>query len=72
VAVTDTVAGLGTEFGAVYDPLVEMVPTVALPPVVPFTAQVTLVLVVPLTVALNDRDWPTLTLALVGEIITET
>src|SRR5713101_7416141 len=46
-AVTVTVFGLGTAAGAVYRPAVEIVPTVALPPVTPFTCQVTAVFVVP-------------------------
>jgi len=40
VAVTVTLAA-GTEAGAVYSPLVLMVPTVAFPPTTPFTLQVT-------------------------------
>jgi hypothetical protein len=51
--VTVSVAGLGSEEGAVYSPAVEIVPTVAFPPVVPFTCQVTAVLEVPVTVAVN-------------------
>jgi hypothetical protein len=39
VAVMVTVAGLGTVAGAVYSPLVLMVPTVKLPPMTPFTSQ---------------------------------
>src|SRR3981081_2319380 len=53
MAVTVTVAGLGTAEGAVYSPEVEIVPTVELPPVTPFTCQVTAVLEVPVTVAVN-------------------
>jgi hypothetical protein len=41
VAVTVTELGDGTREGAVYKPVAEIVPTVALPPVVPFAAQVT-------------------------------
>jgi len=52
-AVTVTVAGLGTAEGAVYSPEVEIVPTVEFPPVAPFTCQVTAVLEVPVTVAVN-------------------
>jgi hypothetical protein len=52
-AVTVTVAGLGTELGAVYSPVALMLPTFALPPVTPFTCQVTVVFVVPVTVAAN-------------------
>ena len=39
-AVTGTVAGLGTDEGAMYSPVEEIVPTVALPPVTPATLQV--------------------------------
>jgi hypothetical protein len=39
--------------GTVYRPLVEMVPTVVLPPVTPSTDHVTAVFVVPVTVAVN-------------------
>jgi len=53
VAVTVTVVGFGGEFGAVYRPFEEIMPTVELPPIVPFTAQVTPVLDVPLTLAVN-------------------
>jgi hypothetical protein len=52
-AVTVTVAGLGTAEGAVYSPEVEIVPTDEFPPVTPFTCQVTAVLEVPVTVAVN-------------------
>jgi hypothetical protein len=52
-AVTVTVAGLGTAEGAVYSPDVEIVPTVESPPVTPLTCQVTAVLEVPVTVAVN-------------------
>jgi hypothetical protein len=52
-AVTVTVAGLGTAEGAVYSPEEVIVPTVEFPPVTPFTCQVTAVLEVPVTVAVN-------------------
>jgi hypothetical protein len=52
-AATVTDAGLGTAEGAVYSPEVEIVPTVELPPATPFTCQVTAVLEVPVTVAVN-------------------
>ena len=52
-AVTDTVAGLGTEAGAVYSPLVEIVPIVLLPPIMELTSHVTAVFVVPDSVAEN-------------------
>ncbi len=44
--------------GAVNRPVVPMVPTDELPPAVPFTDQVTLALLVPLTVAVNCAVWP--------------
>ncbi|MGH9208426.1 MAG: hypothetical protein ACRD1G_18045, partial [Acidimicrobiales bacterium] len=71
-AATVTVAGLGTAAGAVYSPDVETVPTVALPPVTPFTCQVTAVLLVPVTVAVNCCVVPTCTDAEVGAIETAT
>ena len=49
-----------------------MVPTVELPPTVPFTSQLTAVLEVPETVALNGCDWAACTVALVGEMDTDT
>jgi hypothetical protein len=52
-AVTVTVAGLGTAEGAVYSPEVEIVPTDEFPPVTLFACQVTAVLEVPVTVAVN-------------------
>jgi hypothetical protein len=53
-AVMATVAGDGTAVGAVYTPELEIMPTVELPPVVPFTSHVTLVFEVPVTIAVND------------------
>lgn len=50
-AVTVTVAGDGSTFGAVYVPLVEIVPTLEFPPACPFTSHVTAASVVPVTVA---------------------
>ena len=58
--------------GAVYRPEVEIVPSVEFPPVMPFTDQVTAVLEVPLTVAVNCCVCPTWTDALVGDIVIET
>src|SRR5258708_38651329 len=48
--------------GAVYKPDAEMVPIVALPPVIPLTCQVTLVLLVFTIVAVNCWEVPTVTL----------
>jgi len=69
-AVTVTVAGLGMELGAVYNPLVLIVPAVELPPVAPFTCQDTAVFVVPVTVSKNCLDWPGLTVADAGVTMT--
>ena len=69
---TVTAAELGTAPGAVYRPELEIVPIVALPPVVAFTCQVTVVLLVFSTVAVNCCVPPTATVADAGEIITVT
>ena len=69
---TVTAAGLGTAPGAVYRPELETVPTVALPPVTPLTCQVTVVLLVFCTVAVNCCVPPTATVADAGEIVTLT
>ena len=50
---------LGTAAGAVYKPAALIVPTVPLPPVVPFTCQVTAVFAVFATVAVNCCVSPT-------------
>jgi hypothetical protein len=52
--------------------LVEIVPTVEFPPVTLFTAQVTLVLLLPVTAALNCSVCPSFTVAVVGLIDTVT
>jgi hypothetical protein len=72
IAVTENVAGDGTLFGALYSPLVLMVPNVEPPPVTPFTFQVTDLFVVLVTVAVNCFVVFTRTLALVGEMLTPT
>jgi len=58
MAVTLTVAGDGNVAGAVYTPAVEIVPTVALPPAIVLTCQVTCVLSVSPTVAVKDCVLP--------------
>jgi hypothetical protein len=63
VAVIVTCVGFGTVAGAVYCPVLEIVPFVAPPP----TLQVTAVFDVPLTVAANGCVLPTATLAVAGE-----
>jgi hypothetical protein len=68
VAVTVTVAGDGTLVGAVYSPDVEIVPTVALPPATPLTAQVTVVSVVFARLAVKDCEPFAWTEAVVGQI----
>jgi hypothetical protein len=48
--IADTITGtfgVGTTVGAVYSPVLSTVPTDGLPPVAPFTCQVTCVLLVP-------------------------
>src|SRR5205823_10523031 len=69
-AVTATVAGFGTTAGAVYRPELDIVPTVALPPLTPLTCQVTAVLLVFCTVAVNCCVPPAPTVADTGEIVT--
>jgi hypothetical protein len=71
VAVTVAVAGEGGAEGAVYvavaAPALAIVPIVELPPAMPFTLQVTLVLVVPERLAVNTCAPPDGTLAADGE-----
>ncbi len=62
VAVTVACGGFGTVAGAVYSPLLEMVPFEA----PPATLQATAVFDVPVTVAVNCCVLPTATLAAVG------
>jgi hypothetical protein len=69
---TVTVFGLGSVFGAVYMPDELIVPAAALPPVTPFTCQVTEVFVVPVTWALNDFVALARTLAVAGVTVTVT
>jgi hypothetical protein len=69
VAVTVTVAGFGTLLGAVYNPVVEMNPTVEVPPATPFTVQVTAVFVVLVSVGVNCCVKLVVTDADVGEIV---
>src|SRR5882762_11895646 len=71
-AATVTMAGFGTTAGAVYRPALDIVPTVALPPVTPLTCQVTAVLPVFSTVAVNCCVPPAPTVADTGEIVTLT
>lgn len=71
VAVTVTVLGFGTEAGEVKKPLLEIEPTVELPPTVPFTLQFTPVLELLVTVAVNCCVAPTCTDADVGEMAIE-
>ena len=71
-ALTLTIDGDGTAFGAVYIPVELMVPTVELPPAMPFTFQVTVVTDALRTVALNCSLLPVLMVAAVGEMVTVT
>src|SRR6266852_5386873 len=69
-AVTVTVAGLGAAAGAVYKPAAVIVPTVAFPPVTPFTCHVTAVFVVPVTVEMNCCVCPGVKFAVAGATLT--
>jgi hypothetical protein len=53
VACTETETGVGRFAGAVYAPSAPIVPTVAFPPGIPFTLQVTTVFAVLLTIAVK-------------------
>jgi hypothetical protein len=68
VAVTDTCAGLGTAGGAVYRPLVEIVPQAAPLQPLPATLHETAVFVFPVTVAVNCWWPPMRSCTVVGEI----
>jgi hypothetical protein len=70
VAVIVTLSVEGTICGAVYHPSLEIVPSVLLPPAMPFTLQVTAVFVVLVTSAENDCVPPGKTVALVGVTVT--
>ena|SRR5689334_23150732 len=72
MADTCTVPPGGTELGALYVPRLLIVPTVAFPPMMPFTAHFTDVSAAFCTVAVNVRVRFTRTVALVGEIVTVT
>ena len=69
--VADTVTGpeVGATLGAVYSPVLLISPAARVPPVFPFTLQVTVVLLAPDTVAVNWAVWNTGTDAEVGEIL---
>lgn len=69
-AVTVTVAGEGTIAGAVYRPLLSMVPSVGLPPRLAFTSQTTVGSVVLATVALKGWLAPNATVAASGVMVT--
>ena len=70
VALTVTCAGTGTAVGAVYNPLDETVPQALPEQPLPLTDQVTLVLDVPPTVAVNCCVFPATTCALPGDTLT--
>lgn len=65
-AVTVMVGGEGIALGAVYKPLGEIVPALALPPATPPANHVTLFFEVPVTVAWNCCDWLRGTLTCAG------
>ena len=62
---------VGTPPGAAYNPLVEINPTVWLPPAMPFTSQVTAVLCEPFTDAVNCCVPKFATFAALGDTLTE-
>ena len=70
VAVSVIVFGVGRVAGAVYMPFASIVPSVALPPAVEFTDQVTLLFVLPLTVAANASFAPARIVAVAGVTVT--
>ena len=70
VALTLTAPPAGRIAGAVYSPLPEIVPAVAFPPATPFTAQVTPVFELPVTLAANCCVCPRNAVALPGWIVT--
>ena len=72
VAVTDICGGLGTADGAVYSPLVDIVPQAAPVQPLPATLQDTALFDVPLTVAVNCWWPPMRSCAVVGDIVSET
>jgi hypothetical protein len=72
VAVTAIADGVGTVAGAVYNPLLSTVPHAEPAQPAPDTLQLTALLVVPVTVAVNCLVSPANTCALVGEILTTT
>ena len=72
IAVTVTVAGVGTAEGAAYSPAAVTVPMVEFPPTTPFTCHVTAVLLVPPTEAVNCCVPEVGTLALTGDTATVT
>src|SRR5580704_7418221 len=70
VAVTSSLFGDGIFKGAVKSPIVSIVPTSVFALICPATDQVTAVLVVPVTVAVNCCAAPVTSVALVGEMVT--
>lgn len=72
VAFTVTEFGEGSVDGAVYFPVASTVPRVAEPPVVPLTAQVTAVLVLPVTAEAKVREASARMFAVFGVTETET
>ena len=61
-AVMVTAEEAGTDIGALYFPLREIVPTVELPPMMPLTLQITEVFELPVTVAVYCEVVPGVTL----------
>ena len=70
VAVICAAVDVGRSAGAVYTPVALIVPLVAVPPAMPLTLQVTLVLLELVTVATNACEAPSTTDALPGVMVT--
>jgi hypothetical protein len=70
IHVTVTVLGVENVVGAVYNPVVEIVPVVAFPPTTSSTSQVTLVFASPDSRQVNCSVPPNPTIAVVGVMLT--
>src|SRR5262249_55925309 len=71
-AATVTVAGFGTAPGAVYSPVASILPIALLPGVIPFTVQLTALLLLPVTEAVNCCFWLGTRFAVGGDTLTVT
>jgi hypothetical protein len=71
-AVTVSVFGVGGTAGAAYNPVLPIVPSVALPPTTPFTDHVTAWFVLPVTLPVNCCISPTVMVSAGGLTVTTT